>query len=609
MKTDSPIARPHIQYVLRPADPGGHLFEVVLDASALPDASLTVSLPAWIPGSYMIRDFARNIVEIRADDGKRRIELVKLDKHRWQARPRAGRLRLRYRVYAWDLSVRGAHFDESHAFFNGTSVFLRIDGFESVPSRVRLEPPPHADDWRVATTLPRAGARAWGFGDYQARDYDELIDHPVEMGRFETAAFEAGGARHEIAVTGRHDGDLGRFARDLQRICSAQARLFEPRTGRAPVDRYLFLLTLVGDGYGGLEHRASTALIASRNDMPRHGLEAPDEGYRRLLGLASHEYFHTWNVKRIKPAAFVPYRLDAESYTRLLWVFEGFTSYYDDLMLRRAGTIDRAAYLGMVAENLSRVLAGPGRKLQSVAESSFDAWTKFYKQDENAANAIVSYYTKGGLVALALDLAIRERSAGRRSLDDVMRLMWRRHGRDFDVAATGVEEGEMPALVYAATGLDLRREIGRWAEGTDDLPLAELLAGHGLRLTMSPASEAPAWLGLRAVDRDGGVRIASVTNGGPGHACGLSAGDLLVAVDGLRVGHAAALDALLARKRPGARLRIHAFRGDELREFTVVAGKPPLTKARIEPDPQARTQARRLLAGWLGRDEKRRPEV
>jgi predicted metalloprotease with PDZ domain len=605
MKTE-PVAVPLIQYTLLPADPKGHLFDVTLDVSGLPDTALCVSLPAWIPGSYMIRDFARHIVEIRADDGARRISLEKLDKHRWRARPRGGRLRLRYRVYAWDLSVRGAHFDESHAFFNGTSVFLRVDGHESAPCRLRLSPPPHAGDWRVATTLARAGARLWGFGDYEARDYDELIDHPVEMGLFETAGFEAGGARHEIVVTGRHDGDLERFTRDLQGICAAQARLFEPRGGRAPVDRYLFLLTLVGDGYGGLEHRASTALIANRHDMPRHGLEAPDEGYRRLLGLASHEYFHTWNVKRIKPAAFAPYRLDAESYTRLLWVFEGFTSYYDDLMVRRAGAIDRTAYLGLVGDTLSRVLAGPGRKLQSIAESSFDAWTKFYRQDENAGNAIVSYYAKGGLVALALDLAIRDRSAGRRSLDDVMRLMWRRYGRDFETAGLGIEEDAMAGLIEEATGIDLGREIRRWAESTEDPPLADLLATHGLRLTMSPAGEDRPWLGLRAVDRDGGVGIASVTSGGPGHAAGLSAGDMLVAVDGLRISRAAALDAVLARKRVGARLRIHAFRGDVLRELDIVAAASPRTKARIEAEPRPGMRAQRLLAGWLGRDGMRR---
>jgi len=606
MKPDPATAVPVIQYILQAADPKGHLFDVTLDVSGLSDEPQCVSLPAWIPGSYMIRDFARHIIEIRADDGKRRIALDKLDKHRWRARPRAGRLRLRYRVYAWDLSVRGAHFDEAHAFFNGTSVFLRVDAHQSAPCRLRLEPPSHADDWRVATTLPRAGARPWGFGDYEAADYDELIDHPVEMGRFEVAGFDAGGARHEIVVTGQHDGDLARFARDLQPICAAQARLFEPRGGRAPIERYLFLLTLVGDGYGGLEHRASTALIANRHDMPRHGLAAPDEGYRRLLGLASHEYFHTWNVKRIKPAAFAPYQLDAESHTRLLWVFEGFTSYYDDLMLRRAGTIDHAAYLDLVGDTLSRVLAGTGRKLQSVADSSFDAWTKFYRQDENASNSIVSYYAKGGLVALALDLAIRDGSAGRRSLDDVMRLMWRRFGRDFDSAGLGIEEDAMPGLVEEATGIDLRREIARWAEGTDDPPLVELMASHGLRLAMEAPGDGHPWLGLRVTDRSDGVGIASAAHGGPGHAAGLSAGDLLVAIDGLRVGRAAALDAMLARKRAGARLRVHAFRGDVLREFEVIATTPPLTHARITLEPKPTARARRLLAGWLGRPGTRR---
>ena len=597
-----------IEYEIAAVDPHAHLFEVTLTIARPDPAGQELALPAWIPGSYLVREFARNIVRIEASSDGKPLALTKLDKHSWRLAPCEGPASVRYRVYAWDLSVRGAHLDATHGFFNGTSVFLRVLGQEHEACAVRIAAPAgeFGRDWRVATTLPADGAPRWGFGRYRAADYDELIDHPVEMGRFTTASFEAGGATHDIAVTGRHDADLERLCRDLARICETQIALFEPGSRRAPVDRYLFLVMAVGDGYGGLEHRASTALIASRNDMPRHGLEAPDEGYRRLLGLASHEYFHTWNVKRIKPAVFAPYRLDAESYTRLLWVFEGFTSYYDDLMLRRAGTVDRAAYLGMVAENLSRVLAGPGRKLQSVAESSFDAWTRFYKQDENAANAIVSYYTKGGLVALALDLAIRERSAGRRSLDDVMRLMWRRYGRDFDTAGTGVEEGEMPALVYAATGLDLRREIERWAEGTDDLPLAELLASHGLCLTMSPAGDAPVWLGVRTVDRDGGVGIASVTHGGPGHAAGLSAGDVVIAMDGLRMGRASALDALLARKRPGSRLRVHAFRGDVLREYEVVAGKPPHTRARIEPDPKAKPQARRLLSGWLGRDDPRR---
>lgn len=602
MHPDPANAHPEIRYELRLADPAAHLLEVTLDVSDLPDAPLTVSLPAWIPGSYMIRDYARHIIEIHADDGRRRVGLERVDKHRWRARPRGGRLRLRYRVYAWDLSVRGAHFDDSHAFVNGTCVFLRVDGHEAAPCHVSLEPPAHATDWRVATTLTPDGAPRWGFGGYRASSYDELIDHPVEMGTFETARFEVAGVPHDLVVTGRHDGDLARLADDLGRICAKQARLFEPRRLRPPFEHYLFLLTLVGDGYGGLEHRSSTALIASRGDMPRAGLGSPDAGYRRLLGLASHEYFHVWNVKRIKPAAFAPYRLDAESFTRLLWVFEGFTSYYDDLMVRRAGAIDQAAYFGLVGQTLSRVLAGPGRKLQSIAESSFDAWTKFYRQDENAPNAIVSYYTKGGLVAMALDLSIRARTEGRRSLDDVMRLMWQRYGRDFDSVGLGVAEDAMPGLIEEATGVALAREIRQWAEGTIDPPLAALLATHGVRLTLKPAVEGHAWLGLRTAERNGHVAITAVIHGEPGHAAGLSAGDVLVALDGLRIDRAATLDAFLARRRAGDRLRVHAFRGDVLREFEIVAQDPPRTLAAIESDPRATPLALRLRDRWLGRD-------
>lgn len=602
MTPETAAVQPDIVYTVHLADPKGHLFEITAEAGGLPDQAISVSLPAWIPGSYMIRDFARHVVHISADDGRRRIRLDKLDKQSWRLQPRGGRVRLRYRVYAWDESVRGAHFDESHAFFNGTSVFLRFDGYEAAPCRVRLEPPPHTDSWRVATSLPRAGAPAWGFGEYRAHDYDELIDHPVEMGSFELASFDAAGARHDVVISGRHDGDTARLLRDLEPICAAQARLFEPRRAKAPFERYLFLLKLVGDGYGGLEHRTSTALVASRNDMPRHGLGAPDEGYRRLLGLFSHEYFHVWNVKRIKPAAFAPYRLEAESYTELLWVFEGFTSYYDDLMLSRSGVIDHEAYLGLMGDTLSRVLAGSGRKLQSIAESSFDAWTKFYRQDENATNAIVSYYAKGGLVALALDLTLRERSDGRRSLDDVMRLLWQRYGRDFATAGIGLAEDSMIEVVKDATGVDLGREIARWVHGTDALPLARLLATHGVQLTLgAPQSTETAWLGLRTSQGCDGLRIAAVIQDGPAHAAGLSAGDLFVAVDGLRVAREQTLQAMLARKQPGAVLRIHAFRGDILREVELTTTAPPRTTARISLQAQASDQVRARRDAWLGR--------
>ena len=312
------------------------------------------------------------------------------------------------------------------------------------------------------------------------------------MGRFAVAGFDVGGCRHEIVVSAAPGSDLDRVARDLKPVCARQIALFDPARRRAPMRRYLFLVMATADGYGGLEHRSSTALICGRDDLPYPGMVAPHDGYRTFLGLASHEYFHAWNVKRIKPAVFDPYEWLQETHTDLLWIFEGFTSYYDDLMLRRAGLIDDKVYLSLVERTINRVAAGPGRLVQSVAESSFDAWTKYYRQDENSANSIVSYYLKGSLVALCLDLTIRTRTRSRRSLDDVMRSMWQRWGRDFygarQTTGHGLAEDGFADVVSESTGLDLRAEIATWAYGTGELPLAETLRPFGVRLEPAPGS-------------------------------------------------------------------------------------------------------------------------
>ena len=590
-----------LSYRIVPIDPHAHLFEVTLTVARPDPDGQRLALPAWIPGSYMIREFARHVVSIAARCGTRAVRLRKLDKHSWQAARCDGPLVIVYAVYAWDLSVRAAHLDATHGFFNGTSVFLQVLGQQDRACQVLIEPPAGDAyaDWRVATTLPEAGARRHGFGRYRAADYDELVDHPVEMGRFTLASFEAGGARHEIAITGRHDTDTTRLCRDLARICAEQVRLFEPRTRRAPVDRYLFLVMAVGDGYGGLEHRASTALLCSRNDLPWRGQRDVPEGYRTFLGLASHEYFHTWHVKRIKPAAFAHHDLQQESYTRLLWIFEGFTSYYDDLMLVRSGVIDRDAYFATLAKAISGVMRGPGRRLQSVAESSFDAWIKYYRQDENSPNAIASYYAKGSLVALALDLTIRARSDGAHSLDDVMRSLWRRYGSDFFARREGLAEDEFPRLLEQAVGLRLDAQIRRWAYGTADLPLAPLLKALGVRLEFGRGDQGPSSLGAKLATRDGQLTIATAYTGQAAQRAGLSAGDTLVAIDGLRVDERA-VKALLARRRPGERLRVHAFRRDELLECELVLDAPPSLEASLTLAPRPGARATRLLAQWLG---------
>jgi predicted metalloprotease with PDZ domain len=594
-----------IQYRIRPSDPDAHLFGVELTIPVPDPDGQRLALPAWIPGSYMIRDFARHVVRIEATAGGRPVPLTRLDKDSWQAARCAGPLTLRYLVYAWDLSVRGAHLDRSHGFFNGTSVFLRVAGQERTRCEVLIEAPTHpaCTGWRVATTLPEAGARRWGFGRYRAADYDELIDHPVELGRFDSLGFDAAGARHDVAITGRHDTDGERLTRDLQAICTTQAALFEPADGRAPVSRYLFQVMAVGDGYGGLEHRASTALICRRADLPHAGMQGMPEGYRSFLGLCSHEYFHTWNVKRIKPAVFADYDLARENHTRLLWVFEGFTSYYDDLMLARSRVVDSNDYLKLLAGTISTVLRAPGRFAQSVSDSSFDAWTRYYRQDENSPNAIVSYYAKGALVALCIDLAVRARTRGRRSLDDAMRLMWERWGRDFYAlppeARGGLAEDGFPALLVEATGVDLGREIRAWTQSCDELPLAEALRTHGVQFASAGADHAGAALGARLAIRDGLLQLTTVLNGGPAHAAGLAAGDTIMAVDGLRIADDRSLKALLDRRGPGAALRVHAFRRDELHECELVTANATPTEATLSVDPKAGAAQRRLLSAWL----------
>ncbi len=465
----------------------------------------------------------------------------------------------------YDLSVRTAYLDITRGYFNGPSVFLCPEGREIAPCLLEIAAPAHPScgHWRVATTLPRADATPWNFGTYRASNYDELIDHPVEMSDFTHVAFEAGGAVHDVAISGRHTTDLGRLAGDLARVCQWQIDLFGGAPGsRAPFDRYLFQVTAVGEGYGGLEHRTSTSLLCSRRELPQPGVAAITDDYRRFLGLASHEYFHSWNVKRIRPAAFAPYDLARENYTRQLWAFEGITSYYDDLALVRSGVISPDSYLELLGRTITTVLRTPGRTRQSVAESSFDAWIKYYRQDENTPNATVSYYAKGALVGLALDLTLRSH---RSSLDALMRALWEKYGQ----SGTGVPEDGIPRLAAEITGQSLDDFFARYVDGTEDPPLAQLLGQVGVSLFTrigEGARDKGGTPGKRSVDDrprctigarwtpGSELRLQHVFRAGPAAHAGLAAGDVMVAIDGLRA-TADTLESLLTDHAPGRRDR------------------------------------------------------
>lgn len=604
-------------YRLCPEQPHAHQFAVEIEIPEIPASaatSLFLTMPAWIPGSYMIRDFARNILTIAACDAEGKpLPLTKCDKQTWVCeRPLPG-MRVRYRVFAWDFSVHAAHLDQRHAYFNGPAVFLRVVGQDQAPCLIELTPPEDgcARPWRVATTLRALETDARGFGRYEAEDYAELIDHPVEMAEIATIGFSVLGVPHEVILSGRHQADTEALARDLRHICTQHVALF----GELPLERYRFLVQVVEDGYGGLEHRDSCSLICARDDLAPSGPDAEArKGYVRFLGLCSHEYFHLWNVKRIRPQAFIEARLDAEVHTRLLWAFEGITSYYDELALVRAGCIDTPTYLGLLAETITRVRRTPGRRLQTLAEASFDAWTRFYKPDDNAPNALVSYYAKGALVALALDLTLRLGTEGRCSLDHLMRELWRRYGLNKDRPGRGVGERDIEALAMELSGLDLHDFFARALDSTEELELAPLLAELGIGLRLRPARDgrdlggyvehfeplAPPrpTLGLRLRTERGEAVVQSVLNGSAGERAGIAPGDQLVALDGLRV-MAETLDAHLARAKPGATLSLHLFRRDELLALEVCPepAEPDTCELCLLAEADAHQQAAR--AAWL----------
>ena len=548
-----------ITYTLTP-DPKAHQWHITLKFQNPSDSSAVLKLPNWVPGSYLIRDFSRHIITISAECDGQPAALSQTAKNIWQTSPKSGHWVIRYIVYAFDLSVRGSFLDTNRGFFDGSCLFFSIEGRLKDTHSLSFNDLPK--EWRIATSMPTTGSNT-----FQTASYHDLIDHPVELGNIEFLDFEAGGIPHRIALSGHYpDFDRDRLVSDIRTICKTELTMFP---SPAPFTHYLFLLHVGDNIYGGLEHISSTALLADRHSLPPHGMTDANDAYTQLLGLFSHEYFHAWNVKSIKPAAFAPYDLDRENYTEQLWAFEGITSYYDDLFLARGHTIAPEAYLRLLAQSITRVQQTKGRLKQSLAESSFTAWNKFYKQDENSPNAIVSYYQKGALAALCLNLAIRSKSNGRHTLDSVMQ----QHYRDWLATRQGIPEKQWQARCQAFTGLDLEDFFQTTLYTTTDLPLAELLAtigiglqwqaqprGHGGAFLSEPPTETPAPVsdfGARFKQNSDHATLTHVFNGGSAENAALCPQDKIIAIDGYACTDLAAQWAQLPI---GATARLHYFR-------------------------------------------------
>jgi predicted metalloprotease with PDZ domain len=541
----------------------------------------------WTPGSYLVREFARHVEGIVAEDGDgRSLEVVRTDKHRLVVRARgAARAVVRFRVYANELSVRTCHLDGTHGFLNGAAVFPFVPGRAGRPHVLEIEPPP---GWRVATALEG------GPTVFTAADYDELADSPVELGTHRTVRFEAMGKPHEIAIWGRGNLDEARLAADARKVVETLGAMM----GGLPYDRYLFILHLTDKRRGGLEHARSTTLNVQRMGF------FPRETYEETLGLLAHEFFHVWNVKRLRPAALVPFDYSREQYTRLLWWFEGATSYYEQVALARAGILSPKRWLEALGKALTSLERTPGARKMSLEEASFLAWVKHYRPDENSPNSAISYYLKGELVALALDLALRR--AGR-SLDQLLLALYERH------QAGGVPEDGVERLAAELLGADAaRRFFDRFVRGTAPLELDTGVVG--VRLARRPAEgfddkggtagkrddEGPkaGYLGVELVPGPKLV-VQSVREGSPAHRAGLYAEDEIVAEDGFRVDRGALWDRLRERG-PGGELRLTVFRRDELLDVVLALGDPPEDTVWLEADASATDDARAAFEAWCG---------
>lgn len=540
-----------------------HLVHVTIRFLANPNQELW--LPTWIPGSYLIREFAKHIEAVKAyDEAGRMLNIKKTEKNRWRLFNTDHELiTVEYDVYAYDLSVRGAYVDQTRLYINPACVCLGLEGQEQSACELEIFLPEELKHFQLATGLASKSLVKGRF-TLKADHYDQLIDSPFELADQTRFSFEAHGIAHEFAISGMHTTNVDRLKTDIEKICAAEIEMF----GSAPFKNYTFMTMATGNSYGGLEHCNSTSLITPRDDLPKSNEPSePSKDYQRFLGLCSHEYFHSWLVKFIRPENFANYNLHTEGYTSLLWIFEGFTSYYDDLILLRSGVISQKSYLDLLKSQIDRYLQNPGRFVQTVAESSFDAWIKFYRPDENTNNAGTSYYNKGALVALCLDLGLRLRGS---SLDALMR-------RLYENTQNGIQVNESTVfdLCEDLTGDSWVEQINHLINTTDELPLDQLLPEFGLSYTFKNDKTLP--YGLKLTDKPEGVLVQHAHREGAGAKAGISANDVIIAIDGLK----ASTKLIEKYAKQKDTYSVLAFRRDELLSFEVTSDSINLTEVEL----------------------------
>jgi predicted metalloprotease with PDZ domain len=567
-----------VDYTLAMPEPSNHIFvvTVTIDGLGAGEGHVDLVLPAWRPGRYVILDFAGGVLDFSAADRSGKpLAWLKTDKSTWRVSTNgSSRVTATYRVYADEFNLRTRGLDDEHAFVDPSAVFMYSEKYRSLPVELQVDP---YKSWRVTTGLDGRGTT------FTAPDYDYFVDCPLEIGTQKDYAFTVKGVPHVLSVFGNPSFNADSVTKDIAKIVTAMSDFW----GDVPYKRYVFLLHVAPWAGGGTEHINSTIMGTRPENL------VPGEGYRGFLGLVAHEYFHTWNVKRLRPKGIFPYDYTKENYTRELWIAEGTTSYYDDLTMARAGFTPAESYLNSLASGIRDDRMRPGNGVQSLSDASFDSWIKFGQNGAHSYNTETDFYGKGAMVSLLLDLAVREKTGNAKSLDDVLRLMYLR----FPSGGPGYTVDDFQGAASEVAGADLSGFFTKYVHGTAPLPWEESLLSAGLRLAPVDSTPRP-WTGLQTRETGDRVFVARITDGSPARASGLDAGDEIAAVDG-RKATTGGIDKAVAAKKKGDTVTLAVFRDNVLREVRVAIANAPVPDYHVEKVKEPTPAQKALYEGWL----------
>ncbi len=576
ISTTAQTHTPKLVYHIAMSQPQTHLFEVKLVVSNWDREVLDLKMPVWTPGSYLVREYAKQLQDFEAISSEsKRLAATKIAKHHWQIQTAGNsEITISYRMFANELTVRTNHLDATHGYFNPAALCFYVPGFEHCSIELKIIPPDAS--WQVTTPLPEISPQT-----YLAPDFDTLVDSPFEIGLQRVYDFTVLDKPHQLVVWGEGNLDVELTIADIKKIVEVEAKIFSG----LPYESYIFLLHLSPAGGGGLEHKNCCSLL-----YPRFNFQGKEQ-HNRFMQLVAHEFFHLWNVKRIRPAALEKFDYERENYTPSLWFSEGTTSYYDLLIPRWAGIYDRQEFLNELSKEITRFLTTPGRLVQPLSESSFDAWIKLYRPDANSSNSQISYYLKGEMVTLLLDLLIRDRTQGRKSFDDVLVTMWEQFGK----SEIGFTESQLKSIIESIANQDLTEFYDRYIYGVEELPFNDYLQPFGIEL--NPVEAKTPYLGITVKTEHGKEIIKAVASNSQAQLVGIDPNDELLAINGFKV-TAEKLNDRLQLFHPGQQIEVTIFHGDRLITAPIILAEPQAQKYQLRPIESPDDRQRHLFNIW-----------